>query len=372
MGVLLVTGGSRGIGAAIARVAARKGYDVCVNYVRARERADEVAAAVRAEGRRALVVQADVSREEDIMAMFRAVDRELGPIDALVNNAGIDYERLVADVERSGVERVFGVNVIGLILCCREAVRRMSRDRGGHGGTIVNISSVAARTGGLPKDAVYTASKGAVDTFTRALSIEVAAQGVRVCSVRPDGPHRPARGGRRNGLVALLTGSELRHRLHLRRERRPMTLRAGWPFRISLLLALTLALPRAGPTQLTSRASVGFLSANARAAMSPRIDAFRRGLHELGYVEGQQVILEYRFAEGRIDRLPTLATELVRLPVSVIVTEGATATRFAKEATSTIPIVMAQDPDPVGAGLVASLARPGGNVTGLSNLRPEL
>jgi len=151
-----------------------------------------------------------------------------------------------------------------------------------------------------------------------------------------------------------------------------MTLRAGWPFRISLLLALTLALPRAGPTQLTSRASVGFLSANARAAMSPRIDAFRRGLHELGYVEGQQVILEYRFAEGRIDRLPTLATELVRLPVSVIVTEGATATRFAKEATSTIPIVMAQDPDPVGAGLVASLARPGGNITGLSNLRPEL
>ena len=185
MGVVLVTGGSRGIGAAIARVAARKGYDVCVNFVRARERADEVAAAVRAEGRRALVVQADVSREEDIMAMFRAVDRELGPIDALVNNAGIDYERLVADVEVSGIERVFGVNVIGLILCCREAVRRMSRDRGGRGGTIVNISSVAARTGGLPKDAVYTASKGAVDTFTRALSIEVAAQGVRVCSVRP-------------------------------------------------------------------------------------------------------------------------------------------------------------------------------------------
>jgi NAD(P)-dependent dehydrogenase (short-subunit alcohol dehydrogenase family) len=112
-------------------------------------------------------------------------DRDLGPIDALVNNAGIDYERLVTDVERAGVERVFGVNVIGLILCCREAVRRMSRDHGGRGGTIVNVSSVAARTGGLPKDAVYTASKGAVDTFTRALSIEVAGQGVRVCAVRP-------------------------------------------------------------------------------------------------------------------------------------------------------------------------------------------
>jgi len=185
MGVLLVTGGSRGIGAAIAQTAAKKGYDVCVNYARARERADQVAAAVRAEGRRALVVQADVSREDEIVAMFRAVDRELGPIDALVNNAGIDYERLVVDVELSGVERVFGVNVIGLILCCREAVRRMSRDHGGRGGTIVNVSSVAARTGGLPKDAVYTASKGAVDTFTRALSNEVAGQGIRVCAVRP-------------------------------------------------------------------------------------------------------------------------------------------------------------------------------------------
>jgi NAD(P)-dependent dehydrogenase (short-subunit alcohol dehydrogenase family) len=117
--------------------------------------------------------------------MFRAIDEELGPIDALVNNAGIDYERLVADVERAGVERVFGVNVIGLILCCREAVRRMSHDHGGRGGTIVNVSSVAARTGGLPKDAVYTASKGAVDAFTRGLSNEVAGQGVRVCAVRP-------------------------------------------------------------------------------------------------------------------------------------------------------------------------------------------
>jgi NAD(P)-dependent dehydrogenase (short-subunit alcohol dehydrogenase family) len=185
MGVVLVTGGSRGIGAAIAKMAARKGYDVCVNYVRARERADEVAAAVRTEGRRALAVRADVSREEDVVAMFQAVDQELGPIDALVNNAGVDYERLVADVERAGVERVFGINVIGLILCCREAVRRMSQDHGGRGGTIVNVSSVAARTGGLPKDAVYTTSKGAVDAFTRGLSNEVAGQGIRVCAVRP-------------------------------------------------------------------------------------------------------------------------------------------------------------------------------------------
>lgn len=185
MSVLLVTGGSRGIGAAIAKLAARKGYDVGVNYVRARDRADQVAAAIRAEGRRALVVQADVSREADVVTMFREVDRELGPVDAVVNNAGIDYECLVADVEQAGIERVLGINVVGLILCCREAVRRMSRDHGGHGGAIVNVSSVAARTGGLPKDSVYTASKGAVDTFTRALSLEVAGQGVRACSVRP-------------------------------------------------------------------------------------------------------------------------------------------------------------------------------------------
>lgn len=185
MSVLLVTGGSRGIGAAIAKLAARKGYDVCVNYVRARERADEVAAAVQQEGRRALVVQADVGREEEIVGMFRAVDRELGPVDAVVNNAGIDHESLVADIQPAAIERVLGVNVVGLILCCREAVRRMSRDFGGRGGAIVNVSSVAARTGGLPKDCVYTASKGAVDAFTRALSNEVARQGVRVCAVRP-------------------------------------------------------------------------------------------------------------------------------------------------------------------------------------------
>jgi ABC-type uncharacterized transport system substrate-binding protein len=106
--------------------------------------------------------------------------------------------------------------------------------------------------------------------------------------------------------------------------------------------------------------------------MSARTGAFRDGLRELGYVEGRTITIEYRFAEGKLDRLPLLAAELVRMPVRVIVTEGATATRFAREATSTLPIVMAQDPDPVGAGLVASLARPGGNVTGLSNLRPEL
>lgn len=117
---------------------------------------------------------------------------------------------------------------------------------------------------------------------------------------------------------------------------------------------------------------IGFLSANARAAMSARTEAFRKGLRELGYVEGENIIIEYQFADGQTDRLRALADELVRLAVRVIVTEGTTATRFAKNATSSIPIVMAQDPDPVGTGFVASLARPGGNITGLSNLRPDL
>ena len=124
--------------------------------------------------------------------------------------------------------------------------------------------------------------------------------------------------------------------------------------------------------QPTNEVSIGFLSVNTRAAMIARTDAFQRGLRDLGYIIGQNIAVEYRFAEGQPDRLRALADELVRLRVSVIVTEGTTSTRYAKEATSTIPIVMAQDPDPVGTGFVASLARPGGNITGLSNLRTDL
>jgi len=124
--------------------------------------------------------------------------------------------------------------------------------------------------------------------------------------------------------------------------------------------------------QRSDKISVGFLSVNVRPAMKARVEAFQQGLRELRYVDGQNVLIEYRFAEGNPERLRGLADELVRLKVDVIVTEGTTATRFAKEATSTIPIVMAQDPDPVGTGFVANLARPGGNITGLSNLRSDL
>jgi putative tryptophan/tyrosine transport system substrate-binding protein len=136
--------------------------------------------------------------------------------------------------------------------------------------------------------------------------------------------------------------------------------------------AMLLALCLPADAQQPGKVQIGFLSANSRAPMSARYAAFRQGLRELGYVEGKNIVIESRYAEGKLDSLPALAAELVRLKVDVIVTEGTTATRFAKEATSSIPIVMAQDPDPVGTGFVASLAQPGGNITGLSNLRPEL
>ena len=185
MGVMIVTGAGRGIGAAIARMAGERGYAVAVNYSRARDKAEAVAKGIRDKGGKAIAVQADVADEAQVKAMFARVDAELGPLTALVNNAGIDYESLVADAEVAGIQRVLGVNVVGLIVASREALRRMSTARGGKGGVIVHIGSVSARTGGLPKDCVYTASKGAVDAFTHALSNEVAREGVRVCCVRP-------------------------------------------------------------------------------------------------------------------------------------------------------------------------------------------
>ncbi|MGH7832102.1 MAG: ABC transporter substrate binding protein, partial [Candidatus Binatia bacterium] len=139
------------------------------------------------------------------------------------------------------------------------------------------------------------------------------------------------------------------------------------------LSALLCACLSAEAQQTKKVPRIGFLGAAASAsALSRRLDAFRQGLRELGYVEGKNIVIELRSAEAKLDRLPALAAELVRLKVDVIVTAGPLPTRSAKEATSTIPIVMAQDPDPVGTGFVASLARPGGNITGLSNLRPEL
>jgi|RhiMetdeSRZDD1v2_1073273.scaffolds.fasta_scaffold369649_2 ABC-type uncharacterized transport system substrate-binding protein len=145
-------------------------------------------------------------------------------------------------------------------------------------------------------------------------------------------------------------------------------LRATWLAALMLLVTAGMCAGVAGQ----QRPRIGFLSANSAAAMSARTEAFRGGLRELGYVEGESISVEYRYGDGKLDRVSAQAAELVQLKVAAIVTEGTTATRFAKAATSTIPIVMAQDPDPVGTGFVTSLARPGGNITGLSNFRPEL
>jgi NAD(P)-dependent dehydrogenase (short-subunit alcohol dehydrogenase family) len=185
MSVMIVTGGGRGIGAAIAEGAGRKGWDVAVNYRKEKARAEAVVDAIRKSSRKAIAVQADVAQEADILRLFETVDRELGPVGALVNNAGIDIENHLADVRLADIEQIFRVNVYGPMLCAREAVRRMSTAKGGKGGAIVNIGSVAGRTGGMKKGGAYAASKAAVDTFTRALALETAQQGIRVTCVRP-------------------------------------------------------------------------------------------------------------------------------------------------------------------------------------------
>jgi NAD(P)-dependent dehydrogenase (short-subunit alcohol dehydrogenase family) len=184
--VMLVTGGSRGIGAAIARLAARRGYAVGVNYHAQAGAAQAVVDAIRAEGGRAVALQADVSQEAQVLRMFQALDDELGRIDALVNNAGIlEQQMRVEAMSAERLQRVLATNVIGAFLCAREAVRRMSTRHGGPGGAIVNVSSAAARLGSPNEYVDYAASKGALDTMTVGLSKEVAPEGIRVNGVRP-------------------------------------------------------------------------------------------------------------------------------------------------------------------------------------------
>lgn len=181
---LLITGGSRGIGAATARLAARKGYTVAINYRAARDQAEALVAEIEQEGGKAIAVQADVASGEQVEAMFRKVD-ELGPLDALVNSAGISLTARAAEFEESALQRLFGINVLGTLLCCGEAVRRMSTQLGGKGGVIVNVSSMAAAIGGRPGRTAYAASKGAVDSFTIGLAKEVGREGIRVNALRP-------------------------------------------------------------------------------------------------------------------------------------------------------------------------------------------
>lgn len=184
--VLLITGASRGIGAATAVQAAQNGWDVAVNCVRDTQAAEAVAQQVRACGRRAMVVQADVSQEDHVLRMFDEVDRNLGRLGGLVNNAAIvDVTQRVDEMSAWRLQRMFAINVVGSFLCAREAVRRLSLQHGGQGGVIVNLSSAAARLGSPAQYVDYAASKGAIDTFTLGLAREVAGEGIRVNAVRP-------------------------------------------------------------------------------------------------------------------------------------------------------------------------------------------
>jgi NAD(P)-dependent dehydrogenase (short-subunit alcohol dehydrogenase family) len=184
--VLLVTGGGRGIGASVSRLAARAGYRVAINYRADADAALALAERIRQDGGEAETFAADVSREADILSLFQAVDRRFGRLDCLVNNAGIvGPKERVDEYSAERVIHMMAVNTVGPILCAREAVRRMSTRHGGKGGAIVNVSSMAAVLGGTGEYVDYAASKGAIDTFTVGLSREVALEGIRVNAVRP-------------------------------------------------------------------------------------------------------------------------------------------------------------------------------------------
>jgi NAD(P)-dependent dehydrogenase (short-subunit alcohol dehydrogenase family) len=184
--VMIVTGGARGIGAATALLAAQRGYAVAINYQKNQQAADALARRIIDAGGKAIAVQADVGSEADVVRLFHSVDRALGRVSALVNNAGIvDRGMPVAQMDAGRIQRMLAVNVTGSFLCAREAVKRMSTRHGGPGGAIVNVSSIAARLGGAGEYVDYAASKGAIDTFTVGLAKEVGPEGIRVNAVRP-------------------------------------------------------------------------------------------------------------------------------------------------------------------------------------------
>ena len=184
--VMLVTGGSRGIGAATAVMAAEQGYAVCVNYVRNRAAAMSVVETIETAGGRAIAMGGDVASEADVIMLVEEVDRALGPLTALVNNAGIlAAQQRVDGMDAARLNRIFATNITGSFICAREAIRRMSIKHGGSGGGIVNLSSAAARLGAAGEYVDYAASKGAIDTMTIGLARELAAEGIRVNAVRP-------------------------------------------------------------------------------------------------------------------------------------------------------------------------------------------
>jgi NAD(P)-dependent dehydrogenase (short-subunit alcohol dehydrogenase family) len=184
--VMIVTGGARGIGAATAKLAASRGYMVCVNYQHGRDAAEKVVGEIVSTGGEAVAIQADISSEASVVALFYQVDSMLGNVSALVNNAAtLERQMRLDSMEASRLERIFAVNVVGSMVCAREAVRRMSTRHGGQGGGIVNVSSGAAKYGSPGEYVDYAASKGVIDTFTIGLAREVAEEGIRVNAVRP-------------------------------------------------------------------------------------------------------------------------------------------------------------------------------------------
>ncbi len=205
-GVMVITGGSRGIGAATALLAAQRGYAVCVNYVSSRDSAEALVRQVGSQGRKAIPVQGDVSVEADVVRLFQTVDRELGRVTALVNNAGVVLRQArLEQMSGERVARMMAVNVVGPLLCAREAAKRMSTRNGGAGGAIVNVSSAASRFGSPGEYVDYAASKGAVDTMTLGLAKELAIEGIRVNAVRPGFVHTDihAAGGEPNRIERL-------------------------------------------------------------------------------------------------------------------------------------------------------------------------
>ncbi|MEM6160411.1 SDR family oxidoreductase [Erwinia sp. P6884] len=186
MNIALVTGGSRGIGRETSLLLAQRGFNVAVNYRQNAAAAEDVVALITARGGRAFAVQADIADERQVVAMFEQIDQQPGQLRALVNNAGILFQQAsVEQLTAERINRVFATNVTGCFICCREAVKRMAHHHGGEGGAIVNVSSAAARLGAPGEYVDYAASKGAMDTLTKGLSLEVAAQGIRVNGVRP-------------------------------------------------------------------------------------------------------------------------------------------------------------------------------------------
>ena len=215
--VMLVTGGSRGIGAATARLAAARGYAVCLTYKSSRDAAENIVSEIKRNGGTALAIAGDVGVEADVTRVFEQMDAALGRISALVNNAGIlEHHMRVEEMPADRLHRVLTANVVGSFLCAREAVRRMSTKQGGNGGAIVNLSSMAAKLGAPNEYVDYAASKGAIDAFTVGLAKEVAAEGIRVNAVRPGVIYtdihasggEPNRVERIKGAVPMLRGGE--------------------------------------------------------------------------------------------------------------------------------------------------------------------